>query len=433
MIIEQHYDDEILVVFLHDEPAARRDPHLSDCPPCRKTLQTLRHMAGALESDAVWETRELDETPRQSTIDFLRAKQAEMGAAAVASRVKQLLSTPQDSWKTITHGDPAWADRNVIAALVAEAERIVFVTPPDAVALAELARDLSETISDDGVLAAASREYGYCLFYTGRYKEALAATGRAACLLTGADRIESARVELQRALIVGEMGDHEQSRALARATADIFSALKDSSRYVAARRVEAMALSRSRRHRDAILVYESILTLAAETGPLAEAGVLQNMAVCYRELNDFDSASHFFFLALDSFERLGQVTAAAKARWHLGRVFMAQARYGDALRQLRAVQESFRETSMVQDVALVTIDIAQVLVLLGEFEDVATLCRQATGYFHRAGLMETEGALTAIALIQEAATSGYLSHQMLLDVRATVEQLPKARFVQFSS
>jgi len=90
-------------------------------------------MAGALQSEAVWETRELDETPRQSTIDFLRAKQAEMGAASVASRIKQLLSTPQHSWKAITQGDALWADKDVVNALVAEAERLIFSTPPVAV------------------------------------------------------------------------------------------------------------------------------------------------------------------------------------------------------------------------------------------------------------------------------------------------------------
>lgn len=430
MIIEQHYDDEILVVFLNDEPAARRDAHLSDCSTCRNTLRTLRHLAVALQSEAVWETRELDETPRQSTIDFLRAKQAEMGAASVASRIKKLLSAPQHSWKVITQGDPAWAEQSVIAALVAEAERLIFSTPPVAVALAELASDLSESSADAGTRAAASREYGYALFYTGRYREALAATERAAKAFAGTDRVELARTELQRALIVGEMGDQDQSLLLARAAADTFSALKDSNRYVAARRAEAMALSRCQRYRDALAVYESIRPLAATIGPFAEGGVLQNMAVCYREIEDFDRASQFFFQALDSFERLGQTTAATKTRWNLGRVFIAQGRYRDALRQLRAVQESFREMSMVQDVALATIDIAQVLVLIDEFDDVTNLCRQATEYFRGAGLMETEGALTAIALIQEAATSGGLSPQLILNVRSSVEKQTETRFVQ---
>ncbi len=76
---------------------------------------------------------------------------------------------------------------------------------------------------------------------------------------------------------------------------------------------------------------------------------------------------------------------------------------------------------MIQDVALVTIDIAQVLVLTGDMAHVVGLCRNACEYFAQSGLTQTEGALTALALIREAASGGQLSQKLLLDTRLALE------------
>jgi tetratricopeptide (TPR) repeat protein len=429
MRLDSHYDEEVLAGFLADDTIVRRDPHLAACSPCAENLHSLRYLADALHEEAVWDSRELDETPRQATIDLLRAKQAELGRVEEAARyVAQLLKTPSDGWsKAVTLQPPTHVSQTVFA-LVAEAERIVFAIPPDAIVLCEIAVELAEGTMDALAQSAAWRELGYCLYFTGRYPEAVTATERAQSVLGDRDTLQSARISLQHALIAGDMGQHETSRALARASAQVFSDARDLPRFVSARRTEGIAYYKDRRYREAIRVFEGVREEAGCLGGGALAGLLQNMAGCHRELGDLDRAVEFFLRALDSFERLGQRGPATKTRWQLGRIFMAQSRLPEALTQLRSVQQSFRELSMAQDVALVTLDIAQLLAATGEVREISDLCRQATEYFAAAGLSQSEGAFTALALIREAAEAGHLDEKMFLQARAKVEKRSDSRF-----
>jgi tetratricopeptide (TPR) repeat protein len=429
MRLDSHYDEEVLAGFLADDMVARRDPHLTACPPCAGILDSLRYLAGALHEEAVWDTRELDETPRQSTIDFLRARQAELSRETEAARyVSRLVQAPFDGWRDAVAAHPPAHAVQTVVALVAEAERIVFAIPPEAIVLCEIAVELSEGTNDALAQSAAWRELGYCLYFTGRYPEAVTATEKAQVILGDRDPLQAARISLQHALIAGDMGQHETSRTLARASAQVFAKAHDVSRYVAAKRTEGIAFYKDRRYREAIRVFEGVREEAGCLGGGALAGLLQNMALCHRELGELDRAVQLFLRALDSFERLGQSAQAAKARWHLGRVFLAQGRLREALVQLRSVEERFRGFSMAQDVALVTVDIAQVLAATGDLSKVSELCRQASEYFVSAGLSRSEGALTALALIREAADTGHLSDQMFLQARAKVEKRSDSRF-----
>ena len=424
MILEQHYDDEVLIAFLGDPPAAGRDAHLARCPSCADTLHSLRSLAGGLVEPAVWELRELDETPRQATIDLLRARQAELRREDAAAFVKRLVAMPSSSWRTSVQTHPPRWPAETALALVARAERVVFDDPPKALTLSEIAVQVSVRSGDASAQSAALRELGYVLYFTGRYPEAVRATEKAEDLLTDRDPFQVARIALQRALIAGDMGDHEQSRSLAHNCADVFLRLGDLSRYVSARRTEAIALYKDRRYRDAVVVYESVRETAENLGGQTFAGLLQNLAICHRELGAFEPAIDLFLQSLDSFERLGLRAAATKCRWHLGRVFVAQGRFEDGLKQLRAVQESFCELSMAQDVALVTLDIAQVLAADGQTSEVIEHCRRAVEYFSGAGLSHSEGALTAIALIREGAEQGRLDEKFLLRARASIDRGP---------
>jgi hypothetical protein len=77
---------------------------------------------------------------------------------------------------------------------------------------------------------------------------------------------------------------------------------------------------------------------------------------------------------------------------------------------------------MVQDVALVTIDIAQALMLLGKSSDVPAQCQKSLEYFASVNMLDTEGAKTAIALIRESAAAGHLSQAVLVRARQRAEQ-----------
>src|SRR5438874_3583223 len=79
MIIEQHYDEEVLAEFL-GEPgdAATRDKHLASCNLCQRTLASLRTTAQTLTEPAVWDKTSLSTAPRPETLAFLRGMQKSM-------------------------------------------------------------------------------------------------------------------------------------------------------------------------------------------------------------------------------------------------------------------------------------------------------------------------------------------------------------------
>jgi tetratricopeptide (TPR) repeat protein len=424
MILEQHYDDAVLIGFLGDEPAARRDPHLITCRPCAETLATLRTMAEALEDETVWELRELDDTPRQSTIDTLRAKQREMATCGAREFVSQLEGLPREVWLDSAAAASLAISGDVLATeLVAASDRSVFSSPSDALEFARIAANLavaSEVRSD------ALREYGYVLYYTGNLREALVTTDRAAALATEAQM--QARLRLQRALIFSEMGRLDESREMASAAAKAFEQRGDRARYIAARRIEGIALHKLRRNKDALNVYLSLEQMQG-LDEAARAGVLQAAGVCYRELGDFAAARRFFFLALDAFQRLLQPTMVEKTRWLLGRTLLVEGKYREALQILESVRDAARELGMHGDVALVTIDVAQILSVIGEPHQVTELCRTASEYFAGLGSTESEGALTALALIREAAASSRLTPEILIVARKHAETRPNRTFL----
>src|SRR5258708_1334452 len=254
MMLEQHYDDAVLIGFLGDEPAARRDPHLITCHPCAETLATLRTMAEALEDETVWELHELDDTPRQSTIDTLRAKQRQMAGedAAAAPRLKQLLAQPRETWAGTIEAHPEWRTAGLVRAMVGEAERIVTSVPPIAADLAQLAVGVSDRIDDPSSAIAALRTQAYVLYFTGQYPTALRATDTAEGIISKGctAEVDVARLRYVRALILADIGRDDEAITLAAQAADIFSKARDERRYISAIRTQGIALYHLRRHRE---------------------------------------------------------------------------------------------------------------------------------------------------------------------------------------
>lgn len=428
MILEQHYDDEVLIGFLNDEPAARRDPHLANCRPCAETLNTLRSMSDVLEAEAVWDERELDETPRGETMEFLRAKQREVVAEGA---LRALLASPREGWGAVVEAHPEWRTKMFAARMVDEAERCLATTPANSLELSRLAIAIARAIPDAAVThVSALRTRGFALYYTGNHREALETTETAEAVVA-AERVpdlDAARIVLLRALIVCDFGAHEESRHLAQRAAATFAEHKDWRRYVSARRAEGIALYHLRRFSAALDVYESVHQLCESVDSTNVPGLLQNIALCHRELGAFDTAMSFFLRSNDSYQRLGQVAALAKNRWYIGRVLLLQGKYEEALKVLTDVRKACEESLMLHDVALVTIDMAQALSVIGSPSRVIELCRTATEYFASAGLAGSEGALTALGLIREAAASGRLTQELIAEARFRAERKPKLQF-----
>jgi tetratricopeptide (TPR) repeat protein len=404
-----------------------RDPHIATCTACTKMLASVREIADCLKAPDVWDTTEISPDPNPNVLAFLDRAQSDMRAedAAAEPWLRELLAQPREAWTPTLHAHPEWRTAGMVRKLIAATDRAIETMPPDAVEITALAVEIAEALpparyGDSTVLRLrghAWRERAYALYFTGSYNEALTAVerSRTAFAECGYSEFDDARAGVVLALICAEQEKFATGLAAVHAAADIFAGYDAPAKVVAARRTEGITLYQLRRFREALTVYHALET---ETITATErAALLQNIALCHRELGEFEAAGRYFAAAMDLFARGGFVTAIAKTRWHFGRVLLAQGRYAEALDALRQVREEFVASNMAHDIAEVTTDIAHALVVMGRTRNVADECRRALTYFASAGLTMTEPAMSAISLLQESAANDRLDENAVGEIR----------------
>lgn len=425
MILEQHYDDAVLIAFLGDEPAARRDPHLITCRPCAETLATLRTMAEALEDETVWELRELDDTPRQSTIDTLRAKQREMAGedAAAAPRLKQLLAQPREMWAGMIEAHPEWRTAGMVRAMVGEHPSLIRTSPADGLELMTLAVAVAGDLpSYDRVSRAhARRELAYAFYFQGRLDEATAqlniAEELAATLRSG--DYDMARQRVIRSLIARGLDDGEAAIAYSRQAAAVFADYGDALRYHMAESARAAVLIRAGRLREGVELLQHIESQIKD--PATRFGTIQNIGVAYAHMGEFDKAFEFLRQAVTFVTYSGAATETARMRLTIGGILMQKKRFDEALDTLRNAEAEFIRLGMSEEAVLAGLSQAELFLALGKNSDAAAICRRIYDELRLAGLDKTQRAVVAVAFLHEAVERGRAKPETARRVRRRVQ------------
>jgi tetratricopeptide (TPR) repeat protein len=444
MMIEQHYDEEVLAGFLAEPiDSAARDKHLAGCSLCKRTLDSLRSSASLLKHPDVWSRQSFSNTPRPETLAFLRSVQRTMADedAAAEIYVRQLLAGSRDTWAPRLAEHPEWRTAGMVRKLIAATDRAIDVMPADAVEITALAVDISNGLPFDGypsnvvtgLRLAALYERSYALMYTGAYVESLAVLSSADGLdQTAGSEFERARLDLVRVLVYRTLERRDEALIIAQSTARVFRDYDDFGRYAAARSAEAIILYHARRFREAVAIHTALASNNRVDGRWRAAS-LHNAALCYRELGDFESSIQYTLNAIEAFDKQQMVSFRVKSRWNLARLFAAQQRHAEALQILPEIQEEFRDLGMAIDVALVAVDAAEWLLALDRVSEIPDACRVAMDYFRSANLGFTEGALVALATLREAADRSTLTVAEVRDFRAYFERLPQQPHVMYAS
>jgi tetratricopeptide (TPR) repeat protein len=432
MIIEQHYDEEVLAEFLGEAgDAVSRDKHLASCSLCQRTLASLRTTAQVLTRPSVWEKTPISTAPRPDTLAFLRNMQKTMADedTLAAVWVKQLLAGPRDAWSARLAVHPEWRTAGMVRRLLKAGDEVINTIPADAVEIATLAAQIADRLDDSAKSGAASRhlrglahyDRAYALWYTGALPSALEELDTADdCLgAVPAAEFDRARIDVVRALINNILERPQEVLIAANAAARVFARYGDADRVAAARTSAAATLQAAQRLREALAIHVEI----AEMEGLSERwkiSAAHNMALCYRDLGDFDAAIQCLLRASCGYERLGMLTFRAKSRWVLAQVFAQQGLHERALMLFMDLRSEFQDLEMANDVAMLSLDMSESLLALNRCPEVADVCRSAIAYFSGAGLSETAPSLRGLAYIQEAAAAGRLTPVAISDVRAFI-------------
>ncbi len=427
MMVEQHYDEEVLAGFL-SEPidAAARDKHLDTCSLCKGTLQSIRDTTVLLKKPEIWDRQRFSTTAKPETLAFLRNVQQTMAAeeAAACVHVALLLAGDRESWSARLAAHPEWRTAGLVRQLIAATDQAIDLMPPDALEITRLAIDVAEQLPEsDRVVRLRGNawyERGYALFHTGAFREAVQALESSEAhfnKLAIADH-EMARLNLVRAMAYRDLERVTEVFPAIAAAAAVFHQYGDTERFHAARLAKALTLYSGRQFRAALAIHLEIANEKA-IAPQWRASALQNAAICYREIGEIDAAIDCFAKAIDAFEAAGMMSFRAKTRWTLARIFVERHQYEQALPMFTDLRAEFEELGMAHEVALVALDIAELLLVKGQPEGIAAACRQALEYFEKMHLTSSEAALTAMTYLCEASVLGIVTPVLVSDLRNT--------------
>ncbi|MGH9424010.1 MAG: hypothetical protein ACRD3J_28805, partial [Thermoanaerobaculia bacterium] len=333
-------------------------------------------------------------------------------------------------WAPRLAGHPEWRTAGTVRKLIAATDRYNYSSPLDAVELTRIAKEMAESLPSNAIrhslVADACREHAYALTYTSSYREALSVLDIADQAARHATDFDRARLALMRALVYRLIDRPMEAAALARSAASVFQRFGNAERFVSARMTEAIVLYDISRYREALSVLESLVDYEPRIEPATLSMVIHNRALCHRELGDLDSAESDFVRAVDLCERIGADAMRNKAHWHLARVLMRRAAHEKALKLFERLRNTFAEFGMANEMAYIAVDMAEALLILNRSSEVAVLCKSAMDFFASQNIGASPAALTALAYLHEAAASGHLTSNHLLEVRGFFDR-PKAQ------
>lgn len=424
------------------EDAASADPetegHLSSCPECMELYGSIMEFAGALDDAAVW-SADVVAIPSLNEmnggVDMLVAEslRLEEERARGFEHVATLLGIAADGWHAYLRRIDGVCTVGLVDALLDEARKHGSA-PREWERVADLAIEVAETLDPRsypaGMVARARgnawKERANALRLRGEFQDALWAVDEAErhYQQQPIPDFDLAVADYVRATILVETDRVSECIELTERAAQTFLEYGDAQRQVHARMVEAGACYNLNRKRESREIYLSLLK------PLQEIGDSRTLALVFLDiahtsvdLNDADMASIYFLQAAPLFKEFGMTAEVVAARWGLGRLMASTGRFDEALDRLRSAQAETEKLGFSGDAALISLDMAEVLLALGRSEEVPGLCRTLVGRFAKSG--SNERALRALSYLREAAEAGKASTELVRYVRSYVAEVPR--------
>jgi tetratricopeptide (TPR) repeat protein len=234
--------------------------------------------------------------------------------------------------------------------------------------------------------------------------------------------LELAVMQYVRGTILWKQQRLDEALAVARTCAATFSNLRDHGRWINAKLLEGSILVDSHASDEAREIFLALSKDAeAMYDPATRARIENNLANAYLSLGDLGTASAHFIVALQLFESLSMATEATRARWKIGVVALVSGNTNEAARRLAVAKAECEAHQMLGDAALVTLDLAEAFLLIGNRDAAHRLALDVFEFARRAGM--TPAALVAAAFLRENAKTGRLTTKIVRHVREFLRRL----------
>jgi tetratricopeptide (TPR) repeat protein len=434
---EDHIDTETLIEFacgaLEAPPADTSSAHTSSCDLCREVVESYQRFAAALADPTAWSSEGIQDVDPEVSTELIGAIARRMRQEQDEARelLPVLTAGPLSWWRTRFLQEPRSRTAGVVRELIARLESYRPL-PAEALELATIAVDVSNALnftdypSDTVTMirADAAREQAFALYYLGRYPEALGALGAAEEHIrqTAIPDFAMARVTLLRAYIYSLIDRLSEARDLARQASLTFREFGDETRYGSARMAEARIHFRTGAYAEALAIFEDLIGNPAMDAPHTQAMLRANMGGCHGRLGNWDQARQYCSDAIARYEILGMRAEIVRTRWGLARTLVTSGDFTGALTTLRETSREFEALQMTNDAALVALEIAEVLLVIGDTEEVPAICRRLLDQFNQSGM--TSRAVIALAYLREAVALGQATPTLVRHVHDFLQSLP---------
>jgi tetratricopeptide (TPR) repeat protein len=326
-----------------------------------------------------------------------------------------VLTGPSQWWGNALRNAEGSRTAGMVTVLIQRAEAALRHSPPDALALSELAVGISAALLTHDypydhlmkLRGQAMREHAYVLGYTGRLIEAARIAEMAVLILEQLPYplTEMARLDLVRSDIARNSEKFDDAIEYARRAAETYRDFGNRQLWLKAVMYEAVAYFSAQNYGRALELWRSMGEHDALLSGEYQAVRLYNMGICAGAMGDFAEASRCYAAAAIAFEHLGLLVNRVKCDYSLGLAMYEVGRYDDAITVLGKAFDGLDALGMDSDAALAALKRVEALLAAGRRAEVPAICRMLIDRFTRAGI--EAAAMTALAYLRETVASGH--------------------------
>jgi tetratricopeptide (TPR) repeat protein len=424
----EHIPHADLSLFAHDRQAfarARRaeiESHVANCAECGATLDFHAVAEEDLGDLAVWQPIIGSTAAAMSAY----ANQCAAEDAEADELLQEYFAKPRKAALMNIRNQRKFHTGGVVRRLNAKAHEVVASEPLEALIFADLAQAVADLLPDDiypnnavyELRGTAWKERANALLRLAEFDEALESLRRAEGAyeyLRSSER-GLAAVELCRAAVYYERGELEEAAKHVDLADRGYSHLGLERQRMKAVHLRGAIQYQTLELAEASTTFQQVIDFGEEVGdPEWVAKGSYARANCELDRGNLAEASVLFLKALVILRETGPAADRICTEWGLARVALHGGKAGDATRQLRDVIAAFEAIGRVTNVALAGIDLAEALLVLERWPEIAKVAAHAFRVLKRAG--DVTGALTALAYLKEAAAKRHLTPETLKAVR----------------
>ncbi|MDP9194280.1 MAG: tetratricopeptide repeat protein [Acidobacteriota bacterium] len=428
-----HYDDQALFEYVEGTSSISADieSHVSSCDRCSAEIGEQRDMMAHLSSSDTW--AETPAAPRQFVIDVSAfAEQARKEEHEAIALCDAILTGPAAWWPQRLRQSPRTHTGGMVKELLERTPSMLTSSPANAMQITALTIEVANALDVanypcDYVIklrAHAYREHAYVLSFMGRYPEALDFADHSKRLFDQSPlpEYDLARVALVKASILRSIDRIEEALTLIHDAGETFLRFGDKKRHVVARMTEASTFYLRGDLDQALAIWKGVEEGHTLPDELSSIRLAHNIALCYSDLGRPEHAVEYIKRCIDEYAMLGVETERTRSRWLLAHALAACGKYQDAVPILRQTWREFEQLDMIGDAGLVALELAETLLVLGQGDEVPSICRDVIGQFTRAGMASR--AMTALSFLREAVAMGQATPNLVQHVSAFLRKLP---------